>query len=238
MDAPFDITRWQPTRIPRDGDTLPTLVELRQLAQQLADRTKCLTRRPYDPEAWIERSETLRRLWYPELALSDAHKAALLFRQHLRRLEDDEARGWRLGCAMGFRMLDAQPEDHGHQQRLLTLQEKASKLEERNLCVSKSEGRGKFHPRPYPWLAPQHSRRSDSLVARINDGFAAAAAHGLHAPSLCEVRQHAFGVPTAESKDILGVFATADIPSHTTILLDTTRILGCCGPAATVTPRT
>lgn len=45
---------------------------------EISKLTKDIADLPYDPEPWLHRSQCLRRLGYPELALGDAYKARLL----------------------------------------------------------------------------------------------------------------------------------------------------------------
>lgn len=235
MDIPFDIARWIPTQPQELGDTPLAPHSFQRLKQCLAIETKHVLHHPYDPQGWIVRAEILRKLKYPELALGDAHKATLLCRQHLRQLDDDAIkREWRLGCGLGFRMREPEGDNDGLRQRLLRLQEQAEWEEETNLCVSGIDERGKFHPRPYPWLTPQRSRRSDELVSELNREFAASAenASGID-DHCCGLRRHALGDTGPKSRDVLGVFATRHIPKGSTILVDKSRIWGCNGPGTT-----
>lgn len=134
---------------------------------------------------------------------------------------------------MGFWMMESVSDnDAALEERLLTMQERARKAEERCLGGLGMNAKGKFYPQPYPWITADRSRRSDELVGLLNEEFATSASAVGSSQPLCQVRQHAFGDTGPASKDILGVFATQDIPAHTTILHDTTHILGCCGPGA------
>lgn len=241
MDTPFDISRWQPTRPPNAGDRNPGPDELETLSRTLAAQTRDLRARPYDPEGWICRAETLRGLGLTELAVADAWKGGMMCRGLLEGVEEEKEGGWRLGVGRGFWMLQVETwqegkEEKGLRGQLEVLEERARRVQERSLRYPNgegTEGEGQFVPRPYPWLTEERSRRSDKLVERMNEEFAANARTALVLEQpFCEVRRHVFGNTRPESKDVLGVFATQDIPADAIILIDSTRIVGSAGVTA------
>ncbi|KAK0254437.1 hypothetical protein B0A54_13055 [Friedmanniomyces endolithicus] len=250
MDTPFATTDWQPTRPPEPEDVdltdrLPTLITT------LAAQTKTLYAHPYDPHSWLHRAKTLTELRYPELAVGDAHKALLLCRTLLSRLGEGEGR-WELGHRMGFWMMRDEDcegggevledgvggvsgdEKAGEQERRITdLQSEAWRVEVGNLCKFPEAEEGRFSPRRYPWMRAEHRVRGDALLAVLNEEFAARTGRRGRRSALCEVRRHAFGksgTDGRDSRDILGVFVTQDLPDGTFLMLDRSKTWGCIGP--------
>ena len=103
MDTPFDVTGWEPTKVPELGEE-DIIEELPAIVSTLVAQTQHIYHYPYDPNAWFERGKTLARLRYPELVVGDSYKAVLLCQKLLDRLGEDGR--WRLGSHMGFWMLD------------------------------------------------------------------------------------------------------------------------------------
>ena len=235
MDTLFDTTLWRPTKPPEPGDKERTPDEIATLCAQLRHHTKKIIAHPYDPANWSRRASTLHRLRYPELAVGDAHKASLLCRAHIQRLEASEDTRWWLGCGMGFWMLDPLPhhqlrdgfdevEDRGRLGQFLgRLQARANKIERRNLYFSPVFEEGRFRRRMYPWMLGRHRRRSEGLVERLNGELRVNGANIEVGRPFCVVKKDAFG----EGEDVLGVFAARGIYEGEIILIDETAVWGC-----------
>lgn len=90
---------------------------------------------------------------------------------------------------------------------------------------------GGFRRRPYPWMYASHRRRSDNLLAKINEEFVRNPANS-NGDMRCFVKRNAFGEGVGEddSNEVLGVFAATDMSEGDTILIDRTQIWGCNGP--------
>lgn len=67
---------WQPSAVA--GMYTATQDDVPKLRQELSQCTKTLKERPHSMDAWFKRSDVLRTLGYPELAVGDAYKALLL----------------------------------------------------------------------------------------------------------------------------------------------------------------
>jgi hypothetical protein len=65
------------TRVER----LTNIQEIRSFRKHLQSLTQRLHGSPYDPSVWIQRSDVLLSMGYPELATSDAYKALILIRK-------------------------------------------------------------------------------------------------------------------------------------------------------------
>ena len=238
MDIPFDVTEWRPTKPPEPGDSERSDSEVTSLIRNLNQQTTDIVQHPYDPNNWILRAETLTRLRYPELALGDAHKASTLCRSHLARVDEHGSGEWRLGQRMGFWMEDAEPLDTTElatlQEILAKLQARAQRLEVKNMYYFPNEEEGRFRRRLYPWTNECHRKRSDKLLALINQEFANNAASALMDEPYCVVKRYAFDENTTgrETSDLLGVFAAHDIKEDEIIVIDRTRTWGCNGPGS------
>ena len=238
MDTLFDFTQWRPTRPPEPGDQERTRDEVSDLCAQLRHQTKNIIAHPYDPENWSRRASTLSRLRYPELAVGDAHKAALLSRAHIKRLEDSEGTPWRLGHRMGFWMLDPLPRHElgdsfdeveyrdRLEQYLGQLQGYANKIERKNLYFTPVYDEGRFRRRMYPWMDERHRRRSERLVERLNVELVDNAANIEDGRPFCVVKRDAFGEEEG-GEDVLGVFAARRIYEGEVLLVDETDVWGC-----------
>ena len=247
MDEPFDFEDYRPTRPPAPEDRAITAEEIEKLFTQLRGRTKNIIRHPYDPDNWARRAKTLSDLRYPELAVGDAHKAALLCQAHMRQLDERKDSDWRLGHRMGFWMLDPLPdridgsvrpsdctgsqddeidEDEYHdrlEQYLGRLQCRVDKIEKENLYYSYTSDEGQMLRRIYPWMERRHRSRDDEVVKRLNRDFLANAANTEDDKPFCVVKRDAFG--TGET-DVLGVFAAKRMEESEVILIDETTTWG------------
>jgi hypothetical protein len=252
MNRLFDLRNWQPTH-PDCRDDWRSFKDLPELAAKLPAQTRAIIQHPYDPALWLRRSGTLTKLKYPELAAGDAHKALLLACAALATLHDRPH--MRLGHRMGFWMVDEDAQDledeypHAYddedddgndlEERLANLQASAHCHLNWNLALSPTYEEGRYLQRPYPWTEDHHTTRGDDLLEEINAEFAtalskerAAGATTCERPG-CIVKRHAFGEFSAGEKssaDVLGVFATSEIPTNTKLLVDVSRIWGCTGP--------
>ncbi|KAK5151402.1 hypothetical protein LTS14_009245 [Recurvomyces mirabilis] len=125
-------------------------------------------------------------------------------------------------------------------QRLSDLREEARYLQNKNLYYYPQFEEGRYYSRLYPWMEARHRYRDDQLLETINAEFEQQARDKGRGTADCVIRRHAFGrssnseMPSdplsKPTSDILGVFATHDIPAHTTLILDKTRTWGCIGP--------
>lgn len=238
MDTTFNTTEWQPTRPPEPGDQERPPDEITALCVQLRAQTKNILALPYDPDNWSRRASTLSRLRYPELAVGDAYKAALLCRAHIKRLEESEGTQWRLGHGMGFWMLDPLPrhelrdcfdevEYHDRlEQHLGQLQCRAHKIERKNLYFTPIYDEGRFRRRMYPWMDERHRRRSERLVERLNVELMDNAANIEDGRPFCKVKRDAFGEGEG-GEDVLGVSAARRVYEGEVILIDETDVWGC-----------
>ncbi|KAK4556941.1 hypothetical protein LTR86_005922 [Recurvomyces mirabilis] len=131
-------------------------------------------------------------------------------------------------------------EDDYRWQRLSDLREEARYLQDKNLYYYPQFEEGRYYSRPYPWMEARHRCRDDQLLETVNAEFEQQARGHGRGMADCIIRRHAFGRPSTSetppdpyskpTSDILGVFATHDIPAHTTLILDKTRTWGCIGP--------
>jgi len=197
MEIPFDPALYQQTR-PADPGEEDLTPRLPSLAHDLAEATKALIRRPYDPTGWFARAKLLDELRFPELATGDAYKASLLCRKHLQvetifdggegGSADGESRRWRLGEAMGFWMLD---EDVGSHQgddeasvcelndakgddlehRLRELSDEVGLFLSEHIRDFPESGEGSYRPRMYPWMPERFRTRTQALLDQVNEEF-------------------------------------------------------------------
>jgi hypothetical protein len=200
MDRPFPPSAWRPTKVPDPDDPELSQDTLTTLISDLKSHTRQIYTYPYDPTTWLQRSKTLLKLRYPELAVGDAHKAYRLVENNLKSLffkhtdislplpterpaQDSgptDPTKWRLGHRMGFWMLcPLHPDDEAYDGMLqdqLTEISASAKGILSSVLIPKpgyedDEPQASFHRRPYPWMEREHARRNDGLIDRINHEF-------------------------------------------------------------------
>ncbi|TKA83390.1 hypothetical protein B0A55_01007 [Friedmanniomyces simplex] len=118
-------------------------------------------------------------------------------------------------------------------QRIADLQAEAHRVEVQNMSAFPACEEGTYRLRRYPWMRAEHRVRRDELLGVLNEEFATRTAEKGHKGPVCVVRRHAFGkfgVDGRESHDVLGVFATKDLPKKTPLFVDQSRTWGCIGP--------
>ena len=252
MEIPFDPALYQQTR-PADPGEEDLTPRLPSLAHDLAEATKALIRRPYDPTGWFARAKLLDELRFPELATGDAYKASLLCRKHLQvetifdggegGSADGESRRWRLGEAMGFWMLDEEVGSHQGddeasvcelndakgddlEHRLRELSDEAGLFLSEHIRDFPESEEGSYRPRMYPWMPERLRTRTQALLDQVNEEFVQQGT--VEGRAACVVKCGAFG----GDAEVWGVFAGRDLVGMQMIVVDDTTAFGCIGPEA------
>lgn len=210
------------------------------MLEAVEDCNSRLQKQPYDPELWTERAGYFLALNYPELAVSDAYKAELLFDRATN--EDGKEAGsanearMRAYGIMGQALYDS----HCHMEAAefwedvskkvaspfaKTKAEELRALLERKKEAAAQAGLGGTEQEQkdrlrdggvitvhYPWMEKRHLTRTPETVDQINEELKNME------PQFCYLKQSSL----ADRTDMLGMFAARDIEAGECILLDRT----------------
>ncbi|KAF2197071.1 hypothetical protein GQ43DRAFT_341536, partial [Delitschia confertaspora ATCC 74209] len=200
---------------------------------------KRLENSPYDPEIWTERAGYFLALNYPELAAGDAYKAGLLFDRALK--SDEKEPRLRAYHILGQALYDC----HCHLEAAEFWEDIAKKVLEPSAQVKAAEMRvllkrkeeaaaaaglsgtlqeqkdrlkdGGVFTVHYPWMQERHRTRTPEIIAMVNEEL-----------KNIEPQSRYLGQSTlAGRSDMLGMFASRDIPEGECILIDRTATGAC-----------